>query len=82
MSNDVLNVRMGPSEKHVAIGVLRPGSGNIRIAGRCVESWCEVTAPRVAGWVNVMFLAPERDVWRERVEPFRSSLGGPFLSGL
>ncbi|MEZ5844444.1 MAG: SH3 domain-containing protein [Hyphomicrobiaceae bacterium] len=81
MSNDVLNVRQGPSEEHPVIGSLQPGSGAIRIVGRCVETWCEVATPRAAGWVNVMFLAPERTTRRGRFDPFRSSLGGPYSSG-
>jgi len=76
MSNDILNVRQGPSEAHPVVGGLQPGAGSIRIVGRCVEAWCEVTAPRANGWVNVIFLAPERILPRRRFDPF-SSLGGP-----
>lgn len=81
MSNDLLNVRNGPSEQHNVIGGLAPGSGNVRIVGRCIEDWCEVASPRIGGWVNVVFLTPERRTARRRFDPFRQGLGATFASG-
>jgi uncharacterized protein YcbK (DUF882 family) len=58
-SDDVLNVRSGPSSDHDIVGELEPGSRGIAITSACRSRWCPVQLRSVVGWVNSVFLAPE-----------------------
>lgn len=57
--DDVLNVRVGPSENHQRVGALPPDGRGIRIIGGCRGLWCPIRHGRVSGWVNTYFLAAE-----------------------
>lgn len=57
--DDVLNVRIGPSEYHQRVGALPPDGRGIRIIGVCRGLWCPVSHGRLSGWVNSYYLAAE-----------------------
>ena len=61
-ADDVLNVRSGPSESHMAIGAIEPDGRGIDIVGPCRGLWCPIRYGRTSGWVNSYYLAPE---WAE-----------------
>jgi Bacterial SH3 domain/Peptidase M15 len=58
-SDDVLNVRSGPSADFDVVGALPPGSGGIAITSGCRSRWCPVQHRSTSGWVNSAYLAPE-----------------------
>ena len=64
-SDDVLNIRSGPSPRHDVVGTIPPdatgvyGAGGRRQIGQSV--WREVTYGGVRGWVNDRFLIEDRD---------------------
>ncbi|MGE5265811.1 MAG: SH3 domain-containing protein [Deltaproteobacteria bacterium] len=55
--DDVLNMRSGPSEDYAIIGVIPPNATNVRMAGRCIATWCEIQFRNARGWVNRYYLA-------------------------
>lgn len=55
-SNDVLNVRSGPSEYHAVVGAIPPAASNVRLVGVCQALWCEVQFRNARGWVNRYYL--------------------------
>jgi hypothetical protein len=58
-SDDVLNVRSGPSADFAIVGGLPPGSRGIAITDACRSAWCPVQHRSTTGWVNSVYLAPE-----------------------
>jgi hypothetical protein len=58
-SDDVLNVRSGPSSDFDIVGVLPPGTGGIAITSACHSQWCPVRHESASGWVNRTYLMPE-----------------------
>ncbi len=58
-SDDVLNVRSGPSADFDIVGGLPPGSRGVAITTACRASWCQVRHGSTSGWVNTVYLAPE-----------------------
>lgn len=58
-SDDVLNIRSGPSAEHDIVAGLPPGSRGVAITGACQTVWCPVQHERGAGWVNRSFLISE-----------------------
>jgi hypothetical protein len=58
-SDDVLNVRSGPSADFEVVGTLPPGSRGIAITSGCRSQWCPVQHQVASGWVNSAYLAPE-----------------------
>ena len=59
-SDDVLNVRSGPSADFDIVGGLPPGSRGIAITNACRATWCPVQHRSTSGWVNSAYLALER----------------------
>jgi hypothetical protein len=58
-SDDVLNVRSGPSADFDIVGELPPGSRGIAITSECRSKWCPVRHHAASGWVNSAYLVPE-----------------------
>jgi hypothetical protein len=58
-SDDVLNVRSGPSADFEIVGALPPGSRGIAITSGCRSQWCPVQHHAASGWVNSAYLSPE-----------------------
>ncbi len=58
-SDDVLNVRSGPSADFDIVGALPPGSRGIAVTSGCRSQWCPVQHHAARGWVNSSYLAPE-----------------------
>jgi uncharacterized protein YgiM (DUF1202 family) len=58
-SDDVLNVRSGPSAEFDIVGALPPGSRGIAVTSACRSQWCPVRHPSVSGWVNSAYLVRE-----------------------
>ena len=58
-SDDVLNVRSGPSADFDIVAELPPGSRGIAIVSECRSRWCPVQHNATTGWVNSTYLAPE-----------------------
>lgn len=58
-SDDMLNIRQGPSETHAAVGVISANGRGVRIVGACVGEWCPVKHGGVSGWVNRYYLVAE-----------------------
>jgi hypothetical protein len=58
-SDDVLNVRSGPSADFDVVGELPPGSRGIAVTSACRSRWCPVQHRSASGWVNSAYLAPE-----------------------
>jgi hypothetical protein len=58
-SDDVLNVRSGPSADFDVVGELPPGSRGIAVTSACHSKWCPVEHRSTSGWVNSAYLAPE-----------------------
>ena len=58
-SDDVLNVRSGPSADFDVVGELPPGSSGIAITSACRSKWCPVQHRFTIGWVNSAYLVPE-----------------------
>jgi len=58
-SNDVLNVRSGPSDDYSILeGIPHDGRG-IQIVGTCTGIWCPVDYRGARGWVDRQFLTSE-----------------------
>ena len=57
-SDDVLNVRSGPSADFDIVDELPPGSRGIAITSACRSKWCPVHHRSTSGWVNSAYLAP------------------------
>jgi SH3 domain-containing protein len=73
-SDDMLNVRSGPSADFDIVGGLPPGSRGIAITSACRAAWCPVRHGSVNGWVNTVYLAPEVPL---APLPRSSSFSGP-----
>ena len=58
-SDDVLNVRSGPSADFDIVSALPPGSRGIAITGVCRSQWCPVRHQASSGWVNSAYLVPD-----------------------
>jgi hypothetical protein len=58
-SDDVLNVRSGPSADFGIVSALPPGSRGIAITGPCRSQWCPVRHQASSGWVNSIYLVVE-----------------------
>lgn len=56
-SDDVLNIRSGPSEDHSVVGNIPPTASTVRMVGGCIALWCEVQFRSTRGWVNRYYLA-------------------------
>jgi hypothetical protein len=63
-SDDVLNVRDGPSAEYRATGAILPDAVGVRIAGRCQAEWCPIVHGGVTGWVNSFYLIEDTTVRR------------------
>ena len=61
-SDDVLNMRSGPSAYAPIVGTIPPDGRSIRLVGGCVGVWCRVVYGGTAGWVNRQFLKPHKSV--------------------
>lgn len=70
-SDDVLNIRLGPSDNHAIVGSIGYNGRGVRQAGPCRGEWCYVSYRGVRGWVNNYYLTEERTVrasaWPVRV---------------
>jgi hypothetical protein len=60
-TNDVLNIRTGPSVSFPIAGAMPPDARGIRGLGSCVEGWCPVRFGSVTGWSSARFLAVDSD---------------------
>jgi Bacterial SH3 domain len=58
-SDDVLNVRAGPSTDYSATATLLPDTVGVRIVGQCLEEWCPIAHRGITGWVNSIYLAED-----------------------
>ena len=72
-SDDVLNIRSGPSADFEVVGELPPDSRGIAVTSACRSKWCPVQHHSTSGWVNSAYLAPE--------EPLTVSLQGALHDG-
>lgn len=63
-SDDVLNVRDGPSADFRATGAILPDAVGVRIVGRCQGEWCPISHRGVTGWVNSFYLIEDTAVLR------------------
>jgi SH3-like domain-containing protein len=61
-SDDVLNIRAGPSAGHAIVGAIPPGARGVRLVGRC-QGWCPISYNGASGWVKGRYLAPEPDAY-------------------
>jgi hypothetical protein len=77
-SDDVLNVRSGPSSDFDIVGVLPPGTGGIAITSACRSQWCPVRHESASGWVNRTYLTPE---WAPGAAPEDGALREPPPDG-
>jgi uncharacterized protein YraI len=57
-SDDVLNIRAGPSAGYRVVGSIPPRGRGVRVVGHC-EGWCPVSYNGASGWVNGLYLAAE-----------------------
>lgn len=57
--HDVLNVRSGPSETHVAVASIPPDGRRVKVTGTCQGDWCPVRYRRMMGWVHSFYLVEE-----------------------
>jgi hypothetical protein len=74
-SDDVLNVRSGPSADFDVVGALPPGSRGIAITSACRSQWCPVRHPTIRGWVNSAYLV--REVGSASLSALRDSRKAP-----
>jgi hypothetical protein len=74
-SDDVLNVRSGPSAEFDVVGELPPGGRGIAVTSACRSNWCPVQHRSTSGWVNSTYLAPEEPLLP--VAPHNSLHDGP-----
>lgn len=58
-SDDVLNVRNGPSPEARIVSTIQPRAIGVVMAGNCEGEWCLIRHGRSHGWVNRYFLASE-----------------------
>lgn len=58
-SNDVLNVRQGPSSAHGIVAQLPADATGISMTGACRGYWCPVRHSVGEGWVFKGYIAPE-----------------------
>lgn len=58
-SDDVLNVREGPSSEEEVVGSIASGGRGIAMTGACRSQWCPVRHLDVRGWVNRTYLEGE-----------------------
>lgn len=56
-TNDVLNIRSGPSSDHGKVGELQPDSQGITMTGDCKAMWCPIQHETKSGWVNRKYLS-------------------------
>jgi hypothetical protein len=63
-SDDVLNVRDGPSADYRATGAILPDAVGVRIVGQCRAEWCPIDHSGVTGWVNSFYLVEDTPVRR------------------
>jgi uncharacterized protein YraI len=55
-SDDVLNIRSGPSANDSVIGTIPLNGRDVRAVGVCAQSWCPIDYNGVRGWINGRFL--------------------------
>jgi hypothetical protein len=55
-TDDVLNVRGGPSTEHMAVAAIGPDATDVQILGPCRAEWCFVRHGDIVGWVNTYYL--------------------------
>jgi Peptidase M15/Bacterial SH3 domain len=72
-SDDVLNIRSGPSADFDVVGELPPDTRGIAVTSACRAKWCPVLHRSTSGWVNSVYLVPE--------EPVLTSLHGAAHDG-
>ena len=58
-SDDVLNIRSGPSADFDVVGELPPDTRGIVITSACRAKWCPVLHHAMSGWANSVYLARE-----------------------
>ena len=58
-SDDVLNIRSGPSADFDVVGELPPDGRGIAVTSACRAKWCPVLHRSTIGWVNSVYLVPE-----------------------
>ena len=58
-SDDVLNIRSGPSADFDVVGELPPDTRGIAVTSACRARWCPVLHHATSGWVNSIYLVPE-----------------------
>ncbi|HET7156117.1 MAG TPA: D-Ala-D-Ala carboxypeptidase family metallohydrolase [Hyphomicrobiaceae bacterium] len=58
-SDDVLNIRSGPSADFDVVGELPPDTRGIAVTSACRARWCPVQHHATSGWVNSIYLVPE-----------------------
>lgn len=58
-SDDVLNIRSGPSADFDVVGELPPDTRGIAVTSACRAKWCPVQHHATSGWVNSIYLLPE-----------------------
>jgi len=58
-SDDVLNIRSGPSADFDVVGELPPDTRGIAVTSACRAKWCPVQHHAASGWVNSIYLVPE-----------------------
>lgn len=56
-SDDVLNVRAGPSPTHPIVGAIPPQGSDVRVVGTCHGAWCPIVFRSTRGWVSSYYLA-------------------------
>ena len=64
LSNDVLNVRRGPSPEAPAVGAIPPYGQGVRLLGQCQREWCLITHNGLNGWVNRLYLIRDEQTVR------------------
>jgi uncharacterized protein YraI len=62
-SDDVLNIRAGPSAGHPIVGEIPPTGRGVQLLGPCRE-WCPIRYNGASGWVSGRYLAVEPTVAR------------------
>jgi hypothetical protein len=58
-SDDVLNIRSGPSADFDVVGELPPDTRGIAVTSACRAKWCPVQHHATIGWVNSVYLVRE-----------------------
>ena len=58
-SDDVLNIRSGPSADFDVVAELPPDTRGIAVTSACRAKWCPVQHHAASGWVNSIYLVPE-----------------------